>query len=416
MRSGAAVPLLAAAIAASPSGAVAKTENGATAKVARGEKTVEMQITRAGAQASQKGPEGYFTGTVRIDPLFQPTGSPDATARASAAYVTFEPCARSAWHTHPLGQVLVVTSGAGRVQEWGKPVQEIRVGDVVWTPPGVKHWHGAAPTTAMTHLALTEALDGKAVDWMEKVSDQQYGAAVTPANSSSSAAAGVLPSVAPALAAYQDRVVFGELWKRPDLSPRDRSLVTVAALVARGQAGELARYLELALDSGVKPSELSEAITHLAFYSGLANATSAAAVAQGVFTRRGIGAGELPAARVELLPLNEAAEAKRAASVEGNFGTVAPGVVKYTTDVLFRDLWLRPGLAPRDRSLVTVSALVATGQVAQITYHLNRAMDSGLTKAQASEVLTQLAFYAGWPSVFSAMPVVKDVFASRAKP
>lgn len=135
-----------------------------------------MQITRSGTQASQKGPGEYFTGTVRIDPLF-PVNAP---SRASGAYVTFEPCARSAWHTHPLGQALIVTAGVGRVQRWGGPVEEIRAGDVVWTPPGVKHWHGASPTTAMTHLAIQEQLDGRAVDWMEKVTDEQYGAAAAP--------------------------------------------------------------------------------------------------------------------------------------------------------------------------------------------------------------------------------------------
>jgi 4-carboxymuconolactone decarboxylase len=115
----------------------------------------------------------------------------------------------------------------------------------------------------------------------------------------------------------------------------------------------------------------------------------------------------------DLLPLDEAAERDRAARVQQDFGDVAPGVVQYTTDLLFRQLWLRPGLAPRDRSLVTVSALVSSGQAAQITYHLNRAMDNGLTKAQASEVLTHLAFYAGWPNVFSALPVVRAVFEQR---
>jgi 4-carboxymuconolactone decarboxylase len=140
---------------------------------------------------------------------------------------------------------------------------------------------------------------------------------------------------------------------------------------------------------------------------------SAVAVAKDVFARRGIGAGELPAASPPPLPLDEAAEAERAARVEQQFGTVAPGVVKYTTDILFRDLWLRPDLPPRDRSLVTVSALIASGQVAQISCHLNRAMDNGLTQAQASEVLTQLAFCAGWPNVFSALPVAKEVFEKR---
>jgi len=140
---------------------------------------------------------------------------------------------------------------------------------------------------------------------------------------------------------------------------------------------------------------------------------SAVAVAKDVFAQRGIKADQLPAASPQLLPLNETAEAQRASRVEQQFGSVAPGVLQYTTDVLFRDLWLRPDLAPRDRSLVTVSALVASGQVAQIPYHLNRAMDNGLTQAQASEVFTQLAFYTGWPNVFSALPVAKDVFEKR---
>lgn len=222
-------------------------------------------------------------------------------------------------------------------------------------------------------------------------------------------------AVSPALEQYMQNRLQGDLWKRPDLSPRDRSIVTVAVIIARNQTVQMPYYFNLALDNGVKPSELSEIITHLAFYSGWGNAMSAVAVAKGVFRKRGVGPEQLPPASVELLPLDEAAEKQRATTVEQNFGPVAPGVVHYTTDILFRDLWLRPGLAPRDRSLVTVSALIAAGQTAQITYHLNRAMDNGLTQRQASEVLTQLAFYAGWPNVFSALPVVKDVFEKRAR-
>lgn len=131
-----------------------------------------VEIARAGSQPSQTGPAEWFTGTVRIDPLF-PVTAPWRTASSS---VTFEPGARTAWHTHPLGQRLVVTAGVGRVQRWGGLVEEIRPGDVVWIPPGVKHWHGAAPRTAMTHIALQEYLDGKVVEWMEKVTDEQYGA------------------------------------------------------------------------------------------------------------------------------------------------------------------------------------------------------------------------------------------------
>jgi quercetin dioxygenase-like cupin family protein len=129
-----------------------------------------MQIIRSGSQPSRKGPADYFTGTVRIDPLFQ---APDP-ARVSGGNVTFEPGARTAWHTHPLGQTLIVTSGCGWVQREGGPIEEVRPGDVVWFPSGEKHWHGATPTTALTHIAIQEAVNGKNVDWMEKVSDEQY--------------------------------------------------------------------------------------------------------------------------------------------------------------------------------------------------------------------------------------------------
>jgi len=131
---------------------------------------MDIDINRNGSRPSQKGPDVWFTGTVRIDPLFQAS----APARAAGALVTFEPGARTAWHTHPLGQTLIVTAGLGLVQREGGPIEEIRPGDVVWFPPGLKHWHGASPTTAMTHIAIQESLDGKVVDWMEKVSDKQY--------------------------------------------------------------------------------------------------------------------------------------------------------------------------------------------------------------------------------------------------
>ena len=129
-----------------------------------------MDIKRNGSRASGKGPTENFTGMVRIDPLFE---APDP-ARGAGASVTFEPGARTAWHSHPLGQTLIVTAGSGRVQRWGGPIEEIRPGDVIWFSPGEKHWHGAAPTAAMTHIAIQERLDGKVADWMEKVSDEQY--------------------------------------------------------------------------------------------------------------------------------------------------------------------------------------------------------------------------------------------------
>jgi 4-carboxymuconolactone decarboxylase len=222
-------------------------------------------------------------------------------------------------------------------------------------------------------------------------------------------------AVAPALEKYAQQIVLGDLWKRAGLSPRDRSIVTLAALIARNQTAELPFYLGLALDSGVKPAEISEIITHLAFYTGWANAINAIPAAKGVFNSRNIGADQLPPASGPQLPLDETAETQRATRVGEQFGQITPSLVQYTTDVLFRDLWLRPALAPRDRSLVTVSALIATGQVAQITYHLNRAMDNGLTREEAGEALGHLAFYAGWPNAFSAAPVVKDVIEKRPR-
>jgi 4-carboxymuconolactone decarboxylase len=174
-------------------------------------------------------------------------------------------------------------------------------------------------------------------------------------------------AVSPALEHYTKGPLLDGLWKRPELSPRDRSVVTVAALIARIQTIEMPFHFALALDNGVKPSELSEIITHLAFYSGWANAMSAVAVAKDIFHQRGIVVDQLPPAKEKLLPLNEEAEKQRATQVSSNFGATSPGLVENTTNLLFLDLWLRPALAPRDRSLVTVSALIAAAQVAQIT-------------------------------------------------
>jgi 4-carboxymuconolactone decarboxylase len=221
--------------------------------------------------------------------------------------------------------------------------------------------------------------------------------------------------VAPALEAYTQERLYGDVWKRPGLTLRDRSLVTIAAMIARAETAALPYYFNQAIENGVTPREISETITHLAFYAGWGRAFGAIGAAREVFAERGITGAQIPAASVASLPLNEAVEAARAKAVNEQFGATAPGVVQYTTDALFRDLWLRPDLAPRDRSLITVSALIANGQAAQLTYHLNRAMDNGLTQPQASEVLTQLAFYTGWPSVFSALPIAKDVFEKRPR-
>lgn len=222
-------------------------------------------------------------------------------------------------------------------------------------------------------------------------------------------------AVAPALEKYKDRIVIGDLWKRPGLNARDRSIVTLSALITRQQTAEMADYVALALDNGVKPAEVSEIITHLAFYAGWGNAITAVRMTKDVFTVRKIPEDQLSEPSAALLPLNEAAEADRAKRVGDTFGAMFPGVTQYTTDVLFRDLWLRPALAPRDRSLVTISALVASGGVAQLGGHINIGVNNGLKQGEVAEAITHLTFYVGWPNVFSAMPVAKDTFEKRPR-
>jgi 4-carboxymuconolactone decarboxylase len=220
-------------------------------------------------------------------------------------------------------------------------------------------------------------------------------------------------AVAPALERYGQDTLADKLWKRPGLSMRDRSIVTVAALIARNQTTDLPAYMRLALDAGVKPSELSGIITHLAFYAGWENAMSAVAATRPVFAERNIQADQLAAARMQLLPADEKADDERAKSVDKALGSAAPGLVNDTTDVLFHDLWLRPDLTPRDRSLVTISALIATGQFGQLPGHLARALNNGLTQTEASETIGHLAYYGGWPNAFSAAAIARNVFEQR---
>jgi 4-carboxymuconolactone decarboxylase len=264
---------------------------GSAVTTAPGEEAIV--VTRREAQASRQGPADNFTGSVRVDQQFQAS----APGRASGARATFEPGARTAWHSHPLGQTLVVTSGVGRVQRWGDPVDEIRPGDVVWIPPGQKHWHGASPTIGMSHLAIAERLDGRSVDWMEKVTDEQYGAALRSrpgaAAAPDAAPAGqptpaqrLMGDLAPKLAQLTDDVLYGDVWARPQLSPRDRSLVTISALIAMSRPDQLRSHLARARDNGVTEEEIVESITHLAFYAGWPSAVSAVAVAREVFAKK----------------------------------------------------------------------------------------------------------------------------------
>lgn len=267
-----------------------------TSTFAQTQGSQSIRITRSSSQPSQQAPAENFTGSARVEPLFQA----NAPARAAGARVSFEPGARAAWHSHPLGQILIVTAGTGRVQRWGDPVDEIRQGDVVWIPPGQKHWHGAAPDSSMTHIAITEELDGKRVEWMEKVSDEQYRAPIraqrvasaAPASSASGADAQPRPSQAAIgdfstkLAELTDNALYGDVWERPQLSKRDRSLVTVAALIALNRPDQLRSHFARARANGLTQEELIETITHLAFYAGWPNAVTAITVAREVFEKK----------------------------------------------------------------------------------------------------------------------------------
>ena len=216
--------------------------------------------------------------------------------------------------------------------------------------------------------------------------------------------------IAPGLAGYTDEVLFGDVWKRPGLASRDRSLVTVSALIATGKAGQLTGHLGRALDNGVKPVEIGEVVTHLAFYSGWPSAVSALPVIDQVFRQRGIDDAALRPSQGERIPL-PASDRTRAASVHEQVAPAAPKLAELTNGVLFEDLWRRPDLSPRDRSLVTIAALTAGGDAAQLTFHVRRGLENGLTREEVTEAITHLAFYAGWPKAFSALPVATKAMA-----
>lgn len=242
------------------------------------------------------------------------------------------------------------------------------------------------------------------------------GLAMSLAASGSSYAESVeatLERAAPALAHYNSEVVEKNLWHREGLSSRDRSIVAVASLIAAGKTELQPQEFARALDNGVTPVELSGIITHLAFYAGWNNAVAAASVAAALYEERGIKADQLPGVEVTLLPLDEKFEAAREKSVQDNYARTSQGVADFTREPLFREVWLRPDLTPRDRSLVTVCSLVANGQAEQVPFHLNRALDNGLKQEEASEALTQMAFYVNWPNVYTAMPIFQKVFDFR---
>jgi len=381
-------------------------------------------ITRGGSRPTHAGPAENFTGSVRVEMLFEATDP----SHASGGSVAFEAGARTAWHSHPGGQILIVTAGTGRVQQWGGPIAEIQAGDVVRIPAGQKHWHGASPHASMTHLAITEPRDGTSVQWMEKVSDEQYdGAPPSPDGHGQPRAQSQAPSeqqlqssgrqqattgpsgalqqkLAPGLATLTDEVLFGDVWRQPELSLRDRSLVTISVLIATGKPAQLAGHLGRALDNGVQPREASGLLAHLAIYCGWPSAVSALDVYEQVYTARKVDTTALRALSPRLPAV--ASDAARARALTDELGTFAPKFVQLTNGVVFGDLWQRSDLTLRDRSLVTIAALAAMGDDDQLDFYLRRGLESGLTRGQVTEALTHLGFYAGWTRATKAMTAV----------
>jgi 4-carboxymuconolactone decarboxylase len=224
-------------------------------------------------------------------------------------------------------------------------------------------------------------------------------------------------AVAPALAAYTEDAIVNGLWKRTELSARDRSIITVSAMVARERAIGFRHYFTVALNTGVTPSELSEIITHIAFYAGWSTAFSAVAVLKDIFVEKGLSIDDLPPVAPEPLTVEEALSGEgvgRAALLHSEFGSIVPGLVEITDDLLYGKVWLRPGLSPRDRNLVTITAFIATGQTEFLDRYLIRAKTMGVTQAEISEVITHLAFYIGWPAAMSSAKIAKTCLEAES--
>ena len=386
-----------------------------------------LVISRGGSRPVRPAPAQNFTGGVQVEMLFEAVGP----SHASGGTVTFEPGARTAWHSHPRGQILIITAGTGRVQRWGDPIEEVRAGDVVRIPAGQKHWHGASPNASMTHLAISEHRDGSTVQWMEPVSDEQYNGVVSTPGGGTSAPQPQSPSapqpqpltpqpgtgrpsgplqqkLAPGMAALTDDVLYGDVWRRPNLSPRDRSLVTIAALIATGRTAPLPGHLGRALDNGLRPTEASGLLAHLAIYCGWPSAVAALDAYEQVYTARKVDTETLRAAGPRLpVPSSDTARAKAANDA---LARVAPKFVQLTNDVVFDDLWRRSDVSPRDRSLVTIAALAAMGDDDQLEFYLRRGLESGLTRDQIVEAVTHLGFYTGWGKATKALTVISRSF------
>lgn len=334
-----------------------------------GEPAASQRIARAGTQANTIGPAERFTGKARVEPLFPADGE----IEAAAAYVTFEPGARSAWHTHPAGQRLVVVSGIGLTQEWGQPIQELHPGDVVVCPAWVKHWHGAGPRTAMIHLAVTGSVDGKSVDWLEKVTDDEYNGV------------GLL----------HDAVT-------ESLSARQQAIPLIGAAMASSHMPSLAAALNQGLDAGLTISEAKEVLVQLYAYAGFPRSLNAlgelmkvieARKQRGITDAQGLGPSRAIPTGEALLAAGTANQTRiSGAPVSGPLFEFAPVINQYLQAHLFGAIFERDTLDWQSRELATVGALAATpGAEAQLRSHIAASMRVGLSATQLRALTNALA-------------------------
>jgi quercetin dioxygenase-like cupin family protein len=351
-----------------------------------------QEITRAGTQASAAGPSDYFTGRARIDPVWPA----DEHINASGGLVTFEPGARSAWHTHPAGQRLVVVSGVGLTQEWGKKVQVIRPGDVIACPPGVKHWHGASPDKAMTHLALTGTVNNKAVEWMEKVTDAQYNAGARPVNTTHA------------------------------LSAKQRGIIPIAAFTATGDQERLRTALTEGLEAGLTVNEIKEILVQMYAYAGFPRSLSGIQTfmavtderqARGIKDQAGRDASPLPAGmnRDEYgAKVRATLVGQKVIPAPSGYQLFTPVIDTFLKEHLFADIFARDVLDHQSRELATIAALSSmTGTRSQLQFHLGAAMNVGLTEAQMRDFVTVLAAKVGERESESAGEVLTAVLHGR---
>lgn len=371
-----------------------------------------ITITRSGSQASYNGPEEYFTGTVRVDPLF----SENDSAPYSGAYVTFPAGARTAWHSHPTGQRLIITEGIGYVQVWGGPIEEVRAGDVVWFPPGVKHWHGATSTSAMTHIALTGVLDGKNAEWMEKVTDDQYLLSRKNQNQALNARQGNNEN--------QFSNAKQEQNESQALNTEQQKIVTIAAFTAKGDLEQLKNALNEGLDAGLTVNEINEILVQMYAYAGFPRSLNGINTlmdvleereAKGIKDELGKEASPLPTEKSSIELGTAIQTSLVGAPVTGPLYTFAPVIDEFLKGHLFGDIFGRDNLDFQSRELATIAALAnMEGVNSQLQAHFNIGMNTGLTEAQMKSLIAVLEDEVGKKEADNANEVFGNVLSNRA--